>query len=58
MGGAVYALQQEGLHGEASDLRRLILSGAHADPGDALKMIGDYVQLKVVDEKGRVLGSI
>ena len=51
MGGVVYALQQKGLYGEARELRRLILSGAHGEPVDALGIIGEYVRLKVVDEK-------
>jgi len=58
MGGAVYALQQKGLNYKANELRRLILSGAHAEPADALEIIGDYVRLQVVDAKGRELGSI
>ncbi len=58
MGGAVYALQQKGLYDKATELRRMILGGAHAGPADAIEIIGDYVRLKVVDGKGRELGNI
>jgi hypothetical protein len=47
MGGAVYAMQQKGLYDKARELRRLIFSGAHADPTDALEIIGDYVRLMI-----------
>ena len=52
MGGVAYALQQRGLRDSAEELQRLILSGAHETPIDALELIAQYVRLRIVDEQG------
>ena len=58
MGGVAYALQQRGLHDNAEELQRLILSGAYETPMEALELIAQYVRLKIVDEQGLEVGDI
>jgi hypothetical protein len=58
MGGVVSVLQQKGMNDQADELKRLILSGNYDEPADALKLMGDYVRLQIVNEDGEELGTI
>ena len=58
MSAVVQVLQLKGLPEKADELRRLILGGAYDEPTQALELMGNYVQLKIVDEKGTRLGEI
>lgn len=58
MGGVAYALRRRGLHEQAEELQRLILSGACETPIDALDLIAQYVRLRIVDEQGLAVGEI
>jgi len=59
MNGAAGVLEQMGMPERAADLRRIILTGAYGDtPIDAIKVIKEYVRLKIMDEKGKEIASI
>ncbi|UCF03472.1 MAG: hypothetical protein JSV14_07500 [Deltaproteobacteria bacterium] len=59
MNGAAGVLEQKGMPERAADLRRIILTGAYGDtPIDAIKVIKEYVRLKIMDEAGKEIGGV
>ena len=59
MNGAAGVLEQKGMPQRAADIRKTILTGAYGDtPIEAMKVIREYVRLKIMDEDGKEIGSV